>query len=304
MSSYTMELRKVCDIYSREEVESWFSSYNLEDYLTEEQIQTITTAGMWSKQKLAKQIIDHYYMREIGFETPYLFRHFAITKMNEIMERKLPLIYSKAIEYNPLVNVDFTEQYTKNITGTLSNTQSSSTDETITDNSSHNSSSTENESGNNSTTENRSSNGTSQSASTNSSSSLNVNSDTPQGQISKTSILSGNYASSTSANENSSSINDSTNTTSQNAGTLNSTSQITKNNSNTFQSAENISKSNENEIETSGTNTHAEMFTRTMKGNSGSITTVQHLIKQFREIIVGVNEEVIDELNSLFIALF
>ena len=70
MASYTIELRKVCDIYGREEVENWFKNYDLSDYLTPLQIQSIENVGLWNKNKLAKKIIDHYYMREIGFETP------------------------------------------------------------------------------------------------------------------------------------------------------------------------------------------------------------------------------------------
>lgn len=72
LASYTIELRKVCDIYGREEVENWFKNYDLSDYLTPLQIQSIENAGLWNKNKLAKKIIDHYYMREIGFETPRL----------------------------------------------------------------------------------------------------------------------------------------------------------------------------------------------------------------------------------------
>ena len=70
MASYTIELRKVCDIYGREEVENWFKDFELSDYLTPLQIQSIENVGLWNKNKLAKKIIDHYYMREIGFETP------------------------------------------------------------------------------------------------------------------------------------------------------------------------------------------------------------------------------------------
>lgn len=70
MASYTIELRKVCDIYGREEVENWFKDFELSDFLTTKQIQSIENAGLWNKNKLAKKIIDHYYMREIGFETP------------------------------------------------------------------------------------------------------------------------------------------------------------------------------------------------------------------------------------------
>ena len=53
MASYTIELRKVCEYYGREEVENWFKSYKLEDALTPEQIEAITKYNVWSKEKLA-----------------------------------------------------------------------------------------------------------------------------------------------------------------------------------------------------------------------------------------------------------
>lgn len=175
MATYTIELRHVCDLYGRDEVEGWFKAYNIDEYLTKEQQDTIAKHGLWSKDRLAKKIVDHYWMREIGFETPALFKHQAEVMMNELMETELPMIYSCAIEYDPLINVDFTETYSQTRAG---QGKASGT-----------SSSTDNGSG------------------------LSVNSDTPQGQISKDEILKGKYASSTSANEStgsSSAKNDST----------------------------------------------------------------------------------------------
>ena len=67
MATYTIELRKVCDLYGRDEVENWFKSYNLEDYLTAEQITVLSKENIWTKDKLAKMIVDHYFMREIRF---------------------------------------------------------------------------------------------------------------------------------------------------------------------------------------------------------------------------------------------
>ena len=159
MSRYTVELRDVVENTSREEVESFFTDYELSDYLTEQEIAVINERGTWSKEKLARKIVDHYYMREIGLETIGLFKLKAKVAMQEIMEEKLPLIYSAAIKYDPLVNVDYTESY----------------DGTSSDNRSGKASST--------------------------TSGLNVDSDTPQGQISKSDILGGSYASSTGANE-------------------------------------------------------------------------------------------------------
>lgn len=166
MARYTIELRNVIQLFGENTVKGWFMDYDLSDYLTDDEIAVITARGTWSKEKLAQAILDHYYMYEIGFETPALFRHQAKVLMRELMEEKAPLIYSAAIEYDPLVNVDYTESYTAQSAG----------------------------------------NATSTSHSTNSG--LTVNSDTPQGQISKSSILAGSYASSTGANETENSIAD------------------------------------------------------------------------------------------------
>ena len=153
MSKYTFELRRLFDFYTRQTVEGWFKDYELTDYLTQDEIDVIEERGTWSKDKLAKKIVDHYLMREIGFETPYLFQHYVKTTMNEIMEQKLPLIYSASIEYDPLVNVDYTKTFTRAINNTVNSSDNSS--------------------------------------------GLTINSTTPQGQITKASILEGKYASST-----------------------------------------------------------------------------------------------------------
>ena len=174
MADYTMQLRKVIDYYGREEVESWFSSYELSDFLTPEQIAQIQKYNVWTKEKLAKQIVDHYYMREIGFETPALFAMAAKVTMNEIMGSYLLKIYTQFLEYDPLSSVDYTEEYTREIEGN--------------------------------------SEGSSNSNSQNSAEGFNINNDTPQQKITKQNLNSGIYASSTNQSETSSQIQDSTNT--------------------------------------------------------------------------------------------
>lgn len=170
-----MELREIVSTFGRDEVKKWFSDYELSDYLTSEEIAVINERGTWDKDQLAERIIDHYYTREIGTDAIGQFILFTKDKMRETMETYAPLIYSAAIKFDPLVNVDYTESYDASNSG-----QSSS-----------NSSST--------------------------GSGLTVNSDTPQGQISKSNILQGKYASSTGANETENSVVDSsTNSGSQN----------------------------------------------------------------------------------------
>lgn len=126
MSRYTTELRSVCDLFSREEVESWFKDYELSDFLTQDEIDIINERGTWTKDRLATKIVSHYFMCEIGYETPALFRMYIKNEMNELMEEYLPLIYSASIKYDPLVNVNFTEEYHATDAGQTNGTSNSS----------------------------------------------------------------------------------------------------------------------------------------------------------------------------------
>lgn len=184
---YSPTIQFKTPFYTKDEVIGWFENYELTDFLTSDEISVINTRNTWNKHKLATKIVNHYAMREIGFETMGLFKDRVNVFMNELMEEYLPLIYSASIEYDPLVNVDYSENYTRQAI-------------------------------NNGTTSSQSS-GTS--TNTNTSSGLDVSSDTPQGQITKSAILNGAYASSTNANENTSS--DSTTTTTTGSGTDNNT---------------------------------------------------------------------------------
>lgn len=166
MAKYTMEIRELISTFGEDEVKSYFMDYNLSDYLTPKEIEVINERGVWSKEQLAQRIIEHYYTREIGTDAIGQFILFAKDKMHEVMETYAPLIYSAAIKFDPLVNVDWSETYTGN-TDSVSNSTSNSTG-----------------------------------------SGLTVNSDTPQGQISKSAILGGSYASSTGANETENSVSD------------------------------------------------------------------------------------------------
>lgn len=243
MAKYTFELRELFEpikfdptLFTRENVEGWFKDYELTDYLTPEQISVIEEFGIWNKDKLARKIVDHYYMRESGFETIGLFKHYAKVTMQEIMEKYLPLIYSASIKYDPLVNVDYTETFEREAENTNNTTST----------------------------------GNSSSTSNNTSSGLTVNSDTPQGQINKNEILSGKYASNTTANESEGNITDSTDTTSNSNATGN---------------------TNEN-------------YTKRVKGNSGVSATAQKMVEQYRQNIIAIDSQIIKELQILFMGLY
>ena len=232
MAKYSMELREVCAYYTREQVEKWFKNYELTDFLRPDEIDSIENANIWSKDRLAKKIVDHYFMREIGFETPALFKHYAMVTMQEIMEEKLPLIYSSSIKYDPLINVDYTETFEREQEGTASN------------------------------------NGESNSNSNSNSESLNINNSTPQTRITKQDLETGAYANNVSQSDNNSNINDKT--TTKNDGS---------------------SKSNES-------------YKKQVKGNSGVSATAQKMIEQYRQNIIAIDRDIIQELNILFMGLY
>lgn len=224
MARFTMNLREIISTFGEDEVKSWFSDYELSDYLTQEQIDTINEKGVWSKDQLARRVINHFMLREISADSIGSFRVFTKDLLDEVMETYAPLIYTASIKFDPLVNVDFTETFNRNAENTAQ----------------------------------------SNSNSTNNSSGLTVNSDTPMGQIDKSQILQGKYASSTGANETENNISDATNSTGNSS----------------------------------------EHYTKTTKGNSGVSATAQKMIEQTRDLIRALNTEIVYKLEPLFIGLY
>lgn len=65
-------------------------------------------------------IEDHYFMREIGFETPMLFKHYLNTRMREIMP-KYNAMYATIPTYDPNMKT-FSESGTTTASGTKGST--------------------------------------------------------------------------------------------------------------------------------------------------------------------------------------
>lgn len=68
------------------------------------------------RETLNKNILDYYYISEIGFETPALFRHFLKNTLNIIMP-KYNVMYtaSIALAQNALGDVDLTETLERSV---------------------------------------------------------------------------------------------------------------------------------------------------------------------------------------------
>ena len=99
MSKYTTELRYL--------IQSGFD-LGLNDYPIFEESY---------RSKLNEKILNHYYMREIGFETAGLFKRYLNVKMNEIMPYYNQLYLSAQIEFDPLETYSTNEQYERETTG-------------------------------------------------------------------------------------------------------------------------------------------------------------------------------------------
>jgi len=68
------------------------------------------------RETLNNAILEFYMFREIGFVNPAVFRYKLRARMNLIMRNKYNALYkAKAIEFNPLYNVEMHETFTHNI---------------------------------------------------------------------------------------------------------------------------------------------------------------------------------------------
>jgi len=121
------------------------------------------------RAELNAKIIEHYYFREIGLETPGLFKRFLNRKMAEIMPYYNKMYETELLEFNPLDTFNITETTTRDSHST-GNTGGESDSTGIAENTGY-------------TTDTGSANG------------KDVSSDTPQGMLSIGDIESNTFAS-------------------------------------------------------------------------------------------------------------
>ena len=219
------------------------------------------------KTELETKILMHYYTQEIGFETYGLWHLNFRRKFVELLPKYNELYKTAALEYDPLDDVNYTKLHMGSDTeqGTIqsANTGSGSGNKqsAVADNSSTNSK-TENDNIN-----------------------WNLNSDTPQGSISRIDVDGNNYLSSASKNTD----DNEENYTGQTARTINTT--------------ENNSYSDSRNIATNTNNNGTNQFTETMKGKVGTYSYAK-LVKDYRDNILNIDLMFINELSDLFMLLW
>lgn len=286
MSKYTTELRTL--------IENHFD-IGLKDYpIFDESYRDILNA----------KIIEHYFFREIGFETAELFKRFLNRTLNEIMPFYNQLYKSELIEFNPMHNYD---KYEENQRGTNTNTDFNGW---ATDKQTENgtSKSTADTTGKTDTTGNGTNNTTVKTTGTikTETDNLNVDSDAPQGMLSIGNIKGNTYASKANMldgtqrvvyDENGVPYTVTTNGTNTDTGTTTTTGKTETNGQ--FQNEKNGEGK-------SGTNTQQkqdEWINRHFYGKSEGVSYSEMLLK-YRETFLNIDMLIINELETCFMMIY
>lgn len=117
MSKYTTEVRFICEAMSglseskdgasvEQIIESAIPKiFNFDFPIFDEQYRNV----------LCTKILMHYYTREIGLETVGLWKLKLRTRLNEVMGYFNQLYKSALFEFNPLYDIDYAKEYTRNV---------------------------------------------------------------------------------------------------------------------------------------------------------------------------------------------
>lgn len=250
MSKYTTELRLLID-----------SGYDLK-------LDDPETYPIWDeayRPVLNKKIIDRYYFREIGQETPARFLHYLHSRLREIMPYYISLYETSVVldGIDPLVSVDYSETLERETEGV--NESGSTTSRTL-----------ETESGDETTT-------LTDTTQTLTDQTLSVDSTPARGMTSMDDLEDGIYA--TDAKHGKS------NQTVDNDGT------VTASGTSTGTSTESASMSSNDAV------TSTENYIRRVFGNQSGRTAAE-LITSFRDAIIKIDTMILDDLNDLFMGVF
>lgn len=252
MSVYTTQVRWI--------IESG-SSLSLNDYpIFQESYRSV----------LNQKIIDHFYFREIGFETVGLFNNRLKARMNEIMPYFNKLYETQLLNIDPLLTEKYTETFTRNATDKRETEGTETRDDTNSGTSQVDGTRTNNE----------------VSSGTTSAKSKVVGSDTPQGLLAAESIDSDLYASTAQLGE--------TSETEQGNHNAQETTGTSTTSSGTAES--NTSRSGTDDL------TRWEQFTRSIEGFQGTSQT--ELIIKFREALINVDQMVFEAIEDLFMQIW
>lgn len=288
MSKYTTEVRFICETYAGFSQSQEQPKVN--DIIAKAAPKIFEDFPIFDETyrlPLETKILKHFYTREIGFETVGLWKLKLNTKLEEIMPYYNQLYESANLKFNPLHNTDLTKDYVKeelhnrDLNDSFNDTAERKSDTSTTSTTSAEEHSTGHADKSQTDTINQDR--------------LHMQSDTPQGNISTQKPLFVNFLTSAEKDENqdtnTSTITDDTTTRSDASSHDQSDSGFTG-------SEKRLSK--RDVAENINTN---DKYLEHLKGKSPG-ESYSILIKQFRDIMLNIDMQIIAELEELFMLLW
>ena len=275
MAKYTTELRSICEEYAGYDSEQGGASVNtvIQKALPKLFDFTFPIYDENYRNVLETKIVKHFYTREIGYETVGRWKLALDERLNIIMPYYNERYKSTLFDFNPMYDVDLTTDHSKGNEGNSENTNTGTSD------------------ANNDRKYNRNDkyerNLTSTNTSNDNSDRWQYYNDTPQGGI--TGLETGKYL--TNATHNT----DASNSTSIGTDTGNDNRNIADTDVNT--SHQNSSSTGTNKY------TDTESYLEHVKGKTSG-TSYSKLLTEYRKTFINIDEEIINNLNDLFMNLW
>lgn len=292
-ASYTMDVRTICETYASVESPAW-SDQTTVDTIIDSAIPKVFNFSypIFSedyRNVLEHHILQHFYTREIAFQTVGRWKLGLQQKLNDIMPYYNKLYESQELDVDPFNNIDVTET-SESSGNTTSKNNTTRNGTSVTTGSSETNDTTDGTSGtetNGKTTTNNSQDTTA--------SRTDAFSDTPQGTLSNVDNLT--YLTEYRK------IGENNNVTDTGEQTTTGNADVTthdETNSNTKTNAQTETDSTETE---SGETTNSGNYTKTIKGkNTG--TSYSELITAYRETFLNIDMMIIEELEELFLQIY
>ena len=290
---YTMDVRTICETYANVEAPGW------SDQTTVDQIIDTALPSIFNfsfpifsedyRKQLEHHIIQHFYTREIAFQTVGRWKLGLQQTLNDIMPYYNQLYESQILEIDPFENLKWSEK-------TDTSGSSTSTTKNTRDGETNGTSRTEADSTNDGTSSTETSGKTNTNNSQDTTSShKDAFSDTPQGSLSN--VENNTYLTDYR------SISDDKNVTDTGEQTTSGTADVTD-----HSESNDVSNTTTNSTTTStengtGTTENTGTMTREVTGKNTS-TSYSELLQQYRDTFLNIDMMIIDELEPLFLQIY
>ena len=331
MSNYTTQLRFICEQYSGAKCSVEYSKISeiIESARSKIFDRNYPIFDEKYRSVLETKILEHYYLKEIGYETVALWKFALNRRMSEVMPYYNKLYESEKLEFNPFDDTHMVTEYKGKSDGTTTNTEDNTTTNAHTRNTTGINENTNQVSGtgsstNDNTNTNTESTETVISGSNNETKNGEYNetkwgyyNDTPQGGIdgldftnNKLDYLTDAITSTTNSSDNNTTMV----TNDENINVDKNVSGTIKNESENNYSETNNITGNYNEDETTNNNTtekkqrdvvatNTDEYITTITGKQGG-TSYSQLLKEYRDSLINIDMLIIGELKDLFITLW